>query len=109
VAINREFRLYRLTHPDGTANEWAVAYLGDGRAETRWGEAHRLSNVLVTTVAVAMNREQAYELRGYRYMGRVRFVSQGRYILVQTPPPLPQKPIDVATLLGGDDAPDFYF
>jgi hypothetical protein len=56
-----------------------------------------------------MNRQQAYELRGYRYMGRVRFVSQGHYILVQTPPPLPQKPIDVAALLGGDDAPDFYF
>lgn len=119
--MNREFRLYRLTHPDGTAEEWAVAYLGDGRAETRWGSAWKLSHSLVTTAGVAMKQEHDKERKGYRYIARIRFVSRDHYVKVSThgptaqpsppasPPPPPRKPIDIAALLGGDDATDFYF
>ncbi len=36
------FELYRYTHPDGNAKEWAYSDPGTGQAEIRWGPANQL-------------------------------------------------------------------
>ena len=38
----KSYELYRFTHPDGTAKEWAWCDLGNGQAEIRWGAADQL-------------------------------------------------------------------
>lgn len=117
--MNREFRLYRFDHADGTAKEWAVTYLGNGKAETRWGKAGHLTGTLVVPTAVAMKREQEKERKGYRPIGRVLLDDQGRSPTVGmtvSTAPVPSRPpmaaskaepIDIAKLLGGGAG--FYF
>lgn len=121
--MSMEFSLYRCDHEDGTAKEWAVRYLGNGQAETRWGKAGRLSNSGVFPSAVAMKREHEKESKkkGYRYVGKVHLDDSGRHVQTaaahqgrapaQPPaPPAPKpkfEPIDMAAFLSEGEG--FYF
>ncbi|HSQ06470.1 MAG TPA: hypothetical protein VLM84_02045 [Chromatiaceae bacterium] len=117
------FSLYRFDHGDGTAKEWAVRYLGNGQAETRWGKAGHLSGSGVFPSSVAMKREDEKEKKGYRHIGKVHLDDFGRHVQPAAtqqgrapaqppaPPPAPKQKcqrIDIAALLGGDED-GFYF
>lgn len=106
------FELYRFTHPDGSAKDWAFSDQGDGMAVIRWGPANQLRSRQEKPLAVARQRAQEKQRKGYRPLGRVRLDGRGR--------PLPSKPttarvdtcrttkpIDLTALLGPD--PGFYF
>jgi hypothetical protein len=117
--VTEEFRLYRCENEDGSAKEWAVRYIGNGQAETRWGKAGRLVFSGVFPSAVAMKREHEKESKKrYRYIGTVHLDESGHPVQPTAPqqgrapfqppavPPAskPQsKPINIAALLGGDD------
>jgi hypothetical protein len=102
------FELYRYTHPDGTAKEWAYADLGTGQAEIRWGPANQLRNSQIKPLREAWDRALQKVRKGYVKVGLVMLDDQGSRV---TPRPrrFPPKPApDLATLLGSEDD-GFYF
>ena len=102
------FELYRYTHPDGTAKEWAYSDLGTGQAEIRWGPENQLRNSQIKPLREAWDRALQKVRKGYVKVGLVLLDDQGSRV---TPRPrrFPPKPAaDLATLLGpADDG--FYF
>jgi len=74
------FELYRFTHTDGTAKEWAWCVQADGIA-VRWGRAGRLvqqARYPLTRRAEIEERARAKERKGYRYLGRYGIDADGR-------------------------------
>ena len=120
----RTFELFRFTHPDGSAKEWAYSETGGGLFEVRWGRAGHLVNAQAgVALRTVRQREQAKLRKGYRHVGRALIFSDGDVKPLprgqdKTPPapcetgadkaPHPRTPIDIAALLGGDDE-GFYF
>jgi hypothetical protein len=120
----RTFELFRFTHPDGSAKEWAYAETGGGLYEVRWGRAGHLVNAQArVALRTVRQREQQKLRKGYRHVGRALIFSDGDVKPLpsgqdRTSPPAcetgadtaphPKTPIDIAALLGGDDA-GFYF
>ena len=101
------FRLYRFTHADGTAKEWAYRDLGDGTAEIRWGPASRLRQAQVKPSAVARARAKEKLRKGYQDVGTVWLDRHGNRAIGPKPLPKPSQPVDLSTLLGGGEG--FYF
>lgn len=121
--MNRQFELYRYTHSDGSAKDWA--YSGatvdpSGRYLVRWGKQNHLVGNQPCTYDVVLKREREKLDKGYRHIGRATLDARGNPVSsgpgTQTPVPTippstrPQrqgKPLDIAKLLG--DGADFYF
>ena len=113
------FDLYRLTHPDGSAKDWAYAETGTGLYEVRWGKQSRLVQRQVDLRLATVRKREVEKLnKGYRYLGRFPIDSGGTVgprPRPPTPAPRPQPqpqptkaPIDLAALWGGQED-GFYF
>ena len=121
--MNRQFELYRYTHPDGSAKDWAysVATVDQkGRYLVRWGKQNRLVGNQLCTYDVVLKREREKLNKGYRHTGRVTLDTRGNLVTsgpgtqapVPTIPPSTRpkrkgSPLDIAKLLG--EGADFYF
>jgi hypothetical protein len=101
------FRLYRFTHPDSTAKDWAYRDLGDGTAEIRWGPASQLRQSQLKPLREARARAQEKLRKGYQDVGTVWLDSQGNRAVGPKPPPKPSQPVDLSQLLGEGNG--FYF
>ena len=108
----RTFQLYRFTHTDGTAKDWAYCDLGNGLAEIRWGPANQLRQSQVKLMHEAERRAQAKLRKGYAYVCNITLDANGNTPrgtsagVMPATKPTPQ-PVDLKSLLGGDDG--FYF
>jgi len=112
------FELYRYTHADGSAKEWAWCVQADGIA-VRWGRAGRLvqqARYPLARRAEIEERARAKERKGYRYLGRYGIDADGRAVAVtaqtnrptrSTPKPTTKPnvtPIDLSKVeTGGED------
>ena len=109
----RTFELYRYTHTDGTAKEWAYADLGNGQAEIRWGPANQLRQSQTKPLHVAEQRAREKLRKGYSHLGAVTLNAHGYRPLSPTTASTTAgatpaaKPVDLKALLGTDD--NFYF
>jgi hypothetical protein len=116
-----EFELYRYTHADGTAKEWAWCIHADG-IEVRWGRASQLVQQAVYPVsrrAEIEERARAKERKGYRYLGRFGIDADGRPVAANTQTNRPSRstpkptmkpdvpPIDLSQVETG--AEDYWF
>ena len=121
------FELYRYTHADGTAKEWAWRGHPDVGMEVRWGHAGKL----VQTAVYPPNRRRdvieralAKQRKGYRFVGRCQIDEAGNPFDVRSrpagPAPAPPRPEpravaklasvmlpDLSTLETGSD--DYWF
>jgi hypothetical protein len=108
------FELYRYTHEDGSAKDWAYCDQGNGLALIRWGPAGQLRSQQEKPLAVAYERAHEKRRKGYQPLGQVQLDERGR---VQRPSRasiaagpsvrVTQTPIDRSALLGPGDG--FYF
>jgi hypothetical protein len=83
-----DFELYRYTHSDGTAKEWAWCIQAGG-IEVRWGRAGRLvqqARYPLSRRTEIEERSRAKERKGYRYVGRFGIDADGRPVVVIAPP-----------------------
>ena len=108
----KTFELYRFTHADGTAKDWAYCDLGNGQAEIRWGAANLLHRAQVKPLHEAERRAQEKLRKGYTYVCDVTLDAHGNTPRARaagaTPAAAPAKtPVDLMSLLGDDDG--FYF
>ena len=109
----KSYELYRFTHPDGTAKEWAWCDLGNGQAEIRWGAADQLRQSQVKPAYVARERAEEKLRKGYRLLGTVLLDPQGSRVPDNAPIGRARRvrstvsPVDLTQLLGGDGG--FYF
>ena len=103
----RAFELYRFTHADGTAKEWAYSDLGNGQAEIRWGPENQLRGFQVKPLREAQGRAAEKLRKGYRFVGTVWLDASGSRTSVPPSRPTPRQPVDLAALLGSGDG--FYF
>jgi hypothetical protein len=111
----KSYELYRFTHPDGTAKEWAWCDLGNGQAEIRWGPADQLRQSQVKPVHVARERAAEKLRKGYAFVGSLLLNEQGSRVPDNAPmgragrvrPQATVSAVDLAALLGGGDG--FYF
>jgi hypothetical protein len=105
------FELYRFTHPDGTAKEWAYSDLGNGQAEIRWGPRGQLRQSQVKPLRDVWNRALQKVRKGYVKVGVVMLDAAGTPVKPPRPASFrttPETAVDLATLLGpADDG--FYF
>ena len=104
----RAFELYRFTHPDGSAKEWAYSDLGNGTAEIRWGPEDQLRGFQEKPVREAQGRVAEKLRKGYRFVGTVWLDEHGSRVSVPPARPTPKTPVDIAALLGGEEG-GFYF
>lgn len=72
--------LYRFTHPDGSAKDWAYRELPTGDAEIRWGPCRCLRQFQFKPIKVALKRAQTKMRQGYVYIGTVGLDAQGRVV-----------------------------
>jgi hypothetical protein len=121
--MNTQFELYRYTHPDGSAKDWAYSVATvdqQGRYLVRWGKQNHLVGNQPCTYDVVLKREREKLDKGYRHKGRVTLDTRGNLVTsgpgTQTPVPTippstrPKRkgsPLDIAKLLG--EGADFYF
>jgi hypothetical protein len=78
------FLLYRYTHPDGSAKEWAWGAVGD-TIMVRRGRAGQLVQQAVyplTQRHAVIQRAPAKVAKGYRAIGEMRIDAQGRPVPV---------------------------
>jgi hypothetical protein len=105
------FELYRFTHPDGTAKEWAYADLGNEQAEIRWGPQGQLRQRQMKPLREAWDRALQKVRKGYVKVGVVMLDAVGTPVKPPRPATLrttSKTAVDLATLLGpADDG--FYF
>jgi predicted DNA-binding WGR domain protein len=113
------FLLYRYTHPDGAAKDWAWGVVGE-TIVVRWGRAGQLVQQAVYPIAERpriSERARAKVAKGYRASGEVRIDAQGRPVPITGNPaestpartagrPLTQ-PLDLARLETAGE--DFWF
>jgi len=114
------FALYRYTHPDGSAKEWAWGAVGE-RIVVRWGRAGQLVQRALyphSQRRTVIRRAAAKAAKGYCYVGQVVIDANGRPLPVEpereaapkavTPAgPRAAPPIDLARLETG--GADFWF
>jgi predicted DNA-binding WGR domain protein len=118
----RLWSLYRFDHADGTAKEYAVSYDGSV-VHARWGKAGHLVGKKTYSAEEGRQKVVEKERKGYEFVGEVTLLNGTRPVryrigepirldgTVSPPPqPAPKKwdPIDIASLLGGDNE-GFYF
>jgi hypothetical protein len=76
-----DFELYRYTHPDGSAKEWAWCEHPGVGMEVRWGRAGRLvqkAGYPPTRRREVIERALAKQRKGYRFVGWCRIDDAGR-------------------------------
>jgi hypothetical protein len=100
----KAFELYRFTHADGTAKEWAYSDLGNGQAEVRWGPEDQLRQSQVKPLREAQGRAADKLRKGYRHIGTNWLNDSGSRVSVLKPT---KTPVDLSQLLGEGDG--FYF
>ncbi len=109
-------RLFRFTHADGSAKEWAWGRHPDGSVEVRWGRAGRLvqsATYPASRLAEVQRREQEKTRKGYVYQGQARIAADGRPVPVGSAGavrprhidrPTAASPIDLSRIeTGGED------
>ncbi len=90
-AVSR-FELYRFTHPDGSAKEWAWRERPGVAMEVRWGRAGRL---VQTAVYPPSRRRQVIERalvkqrKGYRFVGWCQIDEAGKPFDIRARPAAP--------------------
>ena len=82
------FELYRYTHADGTAKDWAwCEHPGQGM-EVRWGRAGRLVQKATYPAGqrrMVMERALAKQRKGYCFLGWCRIDAAGRPVDLRRP------------------------
>ncbi len=76
-----DFELYRYTHPDGSAKDWAWREQPGVGMEVRWGRAGRLVQQATYPLdqrRQVMQRALAKQRKGYRFVGWCRIDPSGR-------------------------------
>jgi predicted DNA-binding WGR domain protein len=108
-------RLFRFTHADGSAKEWAWCQHSDGTVEVRWGRAGRLvqsETYLASRLAEVQRRERDKTRKGYVYQGQAMIAADGRPVPVGSGAARPRhidrpttaSPIDLSRIeTGGED------
>lgn len=104
----KSFALYRYTHPDGTAKEWAYCNLGNGMAEIRWGPSNQLRQSQIKPLTEARERAQQKLSKGYLLIGTILLDDLGQRVKTQPVRPIRKKPVDLTALFGGE-RDSFYF
>ena len=82
------FELYRYTHSDGTAKEWAWREESGVGMEVRWGRAGRLVQKATYPLdqrRQVMQRALAKQRKGYRFVGWCRIDPSGRPVDLREP------------------------
>ena len=90
-----DFELYRYTHSDGTAKEWAWREEPDLGMEVRWGRAGRLVQKATYSLdqrRQVMQRALAKQRKGYRFVGWCRIDPSGRPVDLREPHGPPREP-----------------
>jgi hypothetical protein len=75
------FELYRYTHADGTAKEWAWRGHPDAGIEVRWGRAGKLVQTAVYPPSrhqEVIERALAKQRKGYRFVGWCQIDDAGK-------------------------------
>ena len=83
-----DFELYRYTHSDGTAKEWAWREQPGVGMEVRWGRAGRLVQQAAFPLdqrRQVMQRALAKQRKGYRFVGWCRIDPSGRPVDLRGP------------------------
>jgi hypothetical protein len=82
------FELYRYTHSDGTAKDWAWCEHPGVGMEVRWGRAGRLVQKMTYPPAkrrMVMERALAKQRKGYRFVGWCEIDTFGRPVDLRRP------------------------
>ena len=82
------FELYRFTHSDGTAKDWAWCEHPGVGLEVRWGRAGRLVQKATYPPGkrrMVMERALAKQRKGYCFLGWCRMDSAGRPVDLRRP------------------------
>ncbi|MGB0713211.1 MAG: hypothetical protein ACPGUC_06595 [Gammaproteobacteria bacterium] len=82
------FELYRYTHSDGTAKDWAWCEHPSVGMEVRWGRAGRLVQKATYPVAkrrMVMERALAKQRKGYRFLGWCKIDASGQPVDLRRP------------------------
>ena len=83
-----DFELYRYSHSDGTAKEWAWREESGVGIEVRWGRAGRLVQQATYPLdqrRQVMQRALAKQRKGYRFVGWCRIDPCGRPVDLRDP------------------------
>ena len=82
------FELYRFTHSDGTAKDWAWCEHPGVGLEVRWGRSGRLLQKATYPASkrrMVMERALAKQRKGYCFLGWCRIDSAGRPVDLRRP------------------------
>ena len=82
------FELYRYTHADGSAKDWAWCEHPGVGMEVRWGRAGRLVQKATYPPGkrrMVMERALAKQRKGYRFLGWCRIEDSGRPVDLRRP------------------------
>ena len=82
------FELYRYTHADGSAKEWAWCEHPGVGMEVRWGRAGRLVQKATYPSGkrrAVMERALTKQRKGYRFLGWCRIEDSGRPVDLRRP------------------------
>jgi hypothetical protein len=88
-----DFELYRYSHSDGTAKEWAWREESGVGMEVRWGREGRLVQQATYPTSkrrMVMERALAKQRKGYRFVGWCRIDPSGRPVDLRGPAVVPQ-------------------
>ena len=109
-----DFELYRYTHPDGSAKEWAWREQPGAVMEVRWGRSGRLvqkASYPPSQRRAVIERALAKQRKGYRFVGWCRIDPSGRPVDLRkpdgqrrerAPQPAPPRPASTPPALGID-------
>jgi len=109
-----DFELYRYTHSDGTAKEWAWREETGVGMEVRWGREGSLVQQATYPTSkrrMVMQRALAKQRKGYRFVGWCRIDPSGRPVDLReadgpkrapAPKPAPQRPASTPLVPGID-------
>ena len=89
-----DFELYRYSHSDGTAKEWAWREDPGVGMEVRWGREGRLvqqATYLLSQRRQVMQRALAKQRKGYRFVGWCRIDPSGRPVDLREPDAPPRE------------------
>nr|WP_300988563.1 hypothetical protein [Thiocapsa sp.] len=100
--------MYRFTHPDGTAKEWAYSDLGNEQAEIRWGPENQLRQRQIKPLREAWERALHKVRKGYVKVGSVMLDNGGSRVTPRRTTSVRKPAVDLATLLGPEED-GFYF
>jgi hypothetical protein len=109
-----DFELYRYTHSDGTAKEWAWREETGVGMEVRWGREGSLVQQATYPTSkrrMVMQRALAKQRKGYRFVGWCRIDPSGRPVDLReadgpqrapAPKPAPTRPASTPPVPGID-------